>query len=347
MPRNTTIDVVRGMAITLVCVFHVTRGLISKGEMENSPALEFADLWAYGFHVQIFFLLSGFFLYDRLINWRAFAPRAVNLYYPYLLWSVISGLLVIAAPGGANSDVDLRDLLLIPLVPIQHYWFLLSLIFAMALFVFVRGFAEIALIILIILSIAGPMVGLGGPVVQFFYGEAYTASFFLLGAILGRRDLSPCVNVPIFVVVAMISVGSVALSQATGIYIRSMVFFASSLASCWALYCVCVWMGDGRVAAFVARLGVLSMTIYLTHVIFQAGLRTVIYALWAEAPLALVIMAEIAISLAGPLLMYEGARRVGWDRLLGFSPIWRSTTEGKLMAPPEIGAANAPGARNA
>lgn len=191
MKRDAAIDRARGIAIVLVATFHMTRGLVTSGRLENSPALEFTDRFAYGCHVQIFFLISGYFLYGRMENWRDFAPRAVNLYYPYLLWSFVSAAIVLAMPGAANHSLHLSAVAMIPVVPIHHYWFMLFLIAAMATLVAIRSRVEIACAALAVLNIILTIRGFAGDGDWSAFRLSYWLPFTLLGAVLAKHGFKP------------------------------------------------------------------------------------------------------------------------------------------------------------
>lgn len=322
MKRDTTIDGARGIAIILVAASHMLGGLVNAGKLANTPAVQFANGFAYSFHVQIFFIVSGYFLFSRMITWRDFLPRAANLYYPYLLWSFISAALVLVSPGAVNTAFGWTEVAMIPVVPIQHYWFLAYLIISMGVLLIVRKQIELACCVLVGFSIliwsTAMQWGQAGPYP--LMKLAYWTAFLLVGCIISKRNWLPQANTLAFVAALVVTLCSVAASISGDIPIRTGVFFLSSLAACYVVYCLAAWTARTFIGTALAKVGALSIAIYVAHTIFGAGLRTVTYKIWPEAPLALVATAGIAISVIAPMILYEVAQRLGMNRLLGFEP---------------------------
>lgn len=322
MARNIVLDSSRGIAIIAVAVFHMTRGMESAGKLDASPALLFADTLAYGFHVQIFFLISGYFLYRRVTQWADFLPRAINLYYPYLLWSLISMAIILAMPGAVNVSRDWSEMLLIPIIPVQHYWFLAYLIIAIAIMLAAKRSIELATGVLLLISVATPRIfgEMGGPYPP--DDVAYWSAFLLTGAMFAKYAIEPKPNWALFVGALLFALGSVLVSLTFEIDIRDGVFFLFSLTACYALICVSAWLGG----PILAKIGELSLVIYLTHVIFGSGARIVAYKLIPQAPTAAVLLLSIVAAIAGPLTLYWAGRRTRLNRPLGFDswPIGRA-----------------------
>src|SRR5208283_5579897 len=81
-------DVAKGVSIALVAFFHTTGGFVSASIMDSPPALNFLNTMAYGFHVHLFFAISGYFSVRAARRGNSLRNRMLSLYYPYLLWSV-------------------------------------------------------------------------------------------------------------------------------------------------------------------------------------------------------------------------------------------------------------------
>jgi surface polysaccharide O-acyltransferase-like enzyme len=75
--------------------------------------------------------------------------------------------------------------------------------------------------------------------------------------------------------------------------------------------------GDGGAPGrLVARLGQLSMPIYLAHTLFTAATRIVLIR-FSDSPALHLTLGTLA-GLIGPVLLYYGLRRLGATRLAGF-----------------------------
>lgn len=317
--RLSGIDGARGIAILAVAFFHMTRGMVQAGHLAPGVALDLADRLAYGFHVQVFFLVSGYFLADRVRTWADFAPRAVNLYWPYLLWSGISGVLLLLVPG-ANNTITLRQFALLPVIPLQHFWFLLYLIGCIALMVLARGRVALMTGAFLALNLAALAADLPPDTLGVTIDNAtYWPAFFFAGALLARWGGFLPVRAGWFVPTVLVALGGAWLSVRSGIDIRWSLFAPVSLCACYAVLCLATW-ADSRLLAFLGRH---SLPIYLVHVMVGSVVRALVFKLAPGAPLVPVMIAIWALSVAVPLAMEQVAARLGLGALAGFAPLMR------------------------
>ena len=92
-PRSMLIDVVRGMAISLVAMGHTNQGIVHRGWWGASTVGWRLNIIIYAFHMPAFFFVSGIFLRpsaDKRGPRRFTLERIRTLIYPYVLWSLIS-----------------------------------------------------------------------------------------------------------------------------------------------------------------------------------------------------------------------------------------------------------------
>ena len=82
----------------------------------------------YAFHMPLFFMLSGLFLWSSLGRDGFLRSRWSQLIYPYLLWSLVTVTLEMVLARYVNSPLTMRDALLIPFVPLEQFWFLYALL---------------------------------------------------------------------------------------------------------------------------------------------------------------------------------------------------------------------------
>ena len=121
-------DIAKGVAILLVVVNHTGGGVIG-ANIGSTPA-GWADFTAvcYAFMVPVFFLLSGWFsqLSSKTPGERIKA-LASNLVYPYILWSLLQTALMIVTKAG-NTVPTWGDMPAILLNGYMQFWFLHCLI---------------------------------------------------------------------------------------------------------------------------------------------------------------------------------------------------------------------------
>ena len=118
------IDYAKGIGIFLVVLGHVCRGAKLSSILAPSIAHSI-DRWIYAFHMPIFFFVCGL-----LIQPAASKPlkdfiidKLKTIAYPYFVWSIIQGVLVLTAFKYTNSSMSLSYILQIIYQPILIFWF--------------------------------------------------------------------------------------------------------------------------------------------------------------------------------------------------------------------------------
>ena len=84
--RLTGFDVVKAVAILLVIIGHVWRGLHTAGMIPDQALFAQVDRAIYLFHMPVFFFLSGLFFSARRPLLDFLRNRAVLLLWPMILW---------------------------------------------------------------------------------------------------------------------------------------------------------------------------------------------------------------------------------------------------------------------
>ena len=123
--RIQWIDVARGIGIILVVLGHVERGLVS-AHIAVASFWQAVDFGIYTFHMPLFFFLAGLNVRRALRKGRANFIRGKlwTIAYPYLLWSIVQGGVLVALSSLTNAPAHLSDLLKIGWRPMSQFWFL-------------------------------------------------------------------------------------------------------------------------------------------------------------------------------------------------------------------------------
>jgi fucose 4-O-acetylase-like acetyltransferase len=130
--RDSSVDVLRGLAIVLVVLGHANRGAVDEG-LGAALDLRFLDFIIYSFHMPLFFYLGGYFTAHSLARQaisQFLGSRTVRIVWPYLLWSVIYFVagLAMSLVTTVNKPVTLQDLMAIGWEPLSTLWFLYALL---------------------------------------------------------------------------------------------------------------------------------------------------------------------------------------------------------------------------
>lgn len=140
--RDLLIDVVRGIAISLVALGHTNQGLMHRNWWGSSTMGVRLDAAIYSFHMPAFFFVSGVFL-RRSVSKRGergyTLQKLRTIMYPYLLWSLI--IVAATVPLGRFMMQNIRPTwkeFLMGLITGDTSWFLPTLFCALMIGMLLR-----------------------------------------------------------------------------------------------------------------------------------------------------------------------------------------------------------------
>ena len=278
--RVTWVDTAKGYGIILVVFEHDIRGLINGDIMTWTPITRFIDAWIYAFHMPLFFILSGLFLFrSKEKPWGAFVlDKLRTIAYPYFVWSVITMLIKAALGPITTHPYHLSDLPLILYAPIDQYWFLYVLfILLIAISALLKlGVSPWVVFVLAILIYPGllSISSYGWSVLAVTSGMAiYTA----LGVIIGRDREH-------FRIISAIHVCWLALAVVAGLTVASLAGLPElpyrnvfqpvfAVSGAVAIVALAVLTDKAKLKATIQFLGRYSLEIYVVHSMASAGVR--------------------------------------------------------------------------
>lgn len=285
-------DIAKALGILLVVSSHIMRGL------QRSDLLVFDDTWQtvdwalYLYHMPLFFYLAGLFFAATVARhgYLGMLKRnAVVLLGPLVVWSYVQVGMQYVFSGSSNLKVTLADLLTAPFPPAQQFWFLGVLFAATAVAGLLpalrasRG-AQIGAFVAVLAARmllddwlraameAGPYWFLLAQFVWHF-------PFLLLGMIAGNPEVDRGSAHPlVFVAVCAAALWGGSLLVGGRDALLPLVSIVLVLASYKGFVEFAARRPEppGAVARVLAFVGANSMIIYLTHVIFGAGMRTIL-----------------------------------------------------------------------
>jgi fucose 4-O-acetylase-like acetyltransferase len=316
-PRVEWVDTAKGIGIFLVVLGHDLGGLINSGVLPPHGAADFAVRWMYYFHMPLFFLLAGLFI--RGSSKKTFAPflsgKAAVILYPYVIWSLVSGVLQHYLSGTVNNPVPWQRLPLIIYDPIDQYWFL-YVIFVMYLAYWLasragltaRGFAVMAALLYLGNAALPGLAGAG--VVS---AIAAFLIYFAAGALLAdARPLRQAVAWPGMVLLATAAAGYaiVAVRTLFGDAWDSFLHPPVAAIGIGATIALAMALSRWRAARPLRLCGIYSLEIYVAHTLFSSGLRILLQGRLAITSPAVHIVAGTLIGLVAPLLLARACARL-------------------------------------
>jgi len=121
------VEYAKGIGIILVVYGHVARGVFNAGMIQNTELFKLVDSVIYSFHMPLFFFISGLFFVSSIRRRSAkglFFSKVDTIVYPYLVWSLIQGLVKLLVGPITNFGMELDELSSFLWIPIDQFWFL-------------------------------------------------------------------------------------------------------------------------------------------------------------------------------------------------------------------------------
>nr|WP_274617541.1 acyltransferase [Nesterenkonia sp. AY15] len=336
--RDATIDIAKALAIILIVLGHVWRAL-EPAELVEDPLLTQVDSVIYMSHLSVFAFLAGLFVASGMRRdgaWHYARARSVTFLWLYMLWSTLQLLLKIGMGSAVNDPVHPVELLMI-WEPKEQFWFFGWITVMMLLAAVAKPWrSQRAAVVTLGLAALGSAVVwglnwriLGGE------GLALTVFFFLGVVLTGKRLLSWVQRfgvgwaggVVIGAGAVWVVLGYTLLATPPTAYgdIRTApsvaLGFIGSSAGVLAILAVALLLARmGHRARWLARIGELSLVIFVAHIFFTASTRIVLGMLGVEA-LAVHVALPTLGGVIGPLMIYAVAQRLGQDWLFE-APEW-------------------------
>lgn len=279
--RLVAIDNLKGILTLLVIFGHVTVGLdgLANGEYTDANFVQKVSTIIYAFHMPLFFSLSGFFWKEKrgigvAKRMSIMKNKVIALAVPYVLCSIAYFLIKYSMGAFTWVDLTLNDLVMIPVYPIEFFWYLYSLFTISILAEILDALHMNKKIIVVILA----AIAIGEFVDTDFmalYKTAENAVYFYLGSI--AYDYKECLTKK-----KAIGLTAVGFMLSMGAYLY---LFEADNAILHFLLCTCIIgfsIGFGVKALdkeikFITYIGKYSMPFYVIHVIFVGGIRIILY----------------------------------------------------------------------
>lgn len=272
--REILWDYARGIAILLVVYGHVLRGLNSSGIVADGHWIMASDYAIYTFHMPLFFLLAGMNVAKGLARPRFLQSKLMTIVYPYLLWSLLQGLVQVVMSDSANYPFHLSDLATTILwKPLGQFWFLYALLLC-HIFVSLTSANRLKVGIFALAAYAAG--------IYFNWGMiSLSLKFFLFYAagLLAAQHLKAVVMRlanPAGIAVTSLATGiAIVAAKQLGKYDDPGALPAAFLGMLLILQVSAVLARSNRMR-IIELLGLASMPIYLVHILAASGTRIIL-----------------------------------------------------------------------
>jgi fucose 4-O-acetylase-like acetyltransferase len=336
--RLEWIDYAKGIGIILVVYGHVVIGITNAGIVASATEnLQLFPKYSldliYTFHMSLFFFLSGLVADGNPSKSKGdfkslFWKKVKTIAYPYLVWSIIQGIISALMSDYTNSEFNIVELpIRILFIPIAHYWFLYALFAHHLIFALTKKILNINIYAILFVSV---LMYLIWPYMNVFPIKIITGTFvyYVLGSISAKvlRDavgkISPIKFISISLVCLLMQVclfffetSFLKLDPSQPAAIN---FLGASLGILSTL-CLAIYLAKIKIMDFLQYLGFLSMPIYLAHLLSVVGVRIILQKVFHVNDLILHIIAGTSVGLIFPIILYQITKKLRFPYLFSLS----------------------------
>ena len=276
--RVKSLDVLKGILIVFVVLGHVAIGLDGTKHYSGmeQAIINYTTQFIYSFHMPAFFAISGFLFFNKNSKnikefRRSIIYRLITLGIPYIICSLLYWILKFSMNGIVEKPINISSLLLTPIKPIEFFWFIYALMIIYIIIDAMIGLIHnktIIFILLLIFSLITYIYSFNIPIARYVLKDAV---YFYLGYVMAQNIDKIRKRYVIVTSLAILIIGNVIFYNFIGVKILTA--FAGSI------FVVATAIAFERFSkdTFIGKIGRNTMLIYLTHVIFVGGTRTILF----------------------------------------------------------------------
>ena len=325
--RDQSLDIAKGIGILLVVLGHCLKGLIASAFFPATAQWPPQVVDAiYLFHMPLFFVISGHLASGKRRPVKSTLTKLLpTIVWPYFLWSILQGLVEVYLSRYTTSHVEISSLYEILWVPIVPYWFLYALFFCHVGYLAIRKLSHPVQMTIAAVVFAVPMffiVPISLLHLQVVLQTVRGFLYFILGVVsvsqvkqLGRW--AAVAGTILFVVFAVV-LYQAQWDGAKGMFAALPGALAGIIATlAWSRMIAPQTNFAVRTLAFLGRY---SMSIYVMHIFFTAGIRIALHKLGTQPTAAgtiLEIFAAMSLGVAVPLAINWLVSKFNMDSWFG------------------------------
>jgi fucose 4-O-acetylase-like acetyltransferase len=314
--RVEWVDYCKGLGIFLVVVGHVLTGLQQSAILSDSAWYQLNERWLYSFHMPLFFLLSGLFV--RRSTRRSVAGFISNkmavLAYPYFVWSIIQGFF--QTLHYASHRLTLIDILKIPYVPIDQFWFLYTLFIMMVIYrmLLTISMSDVAFFFLSTVCFVAEIAQFNIIRWNVAHDVASFLIYFAAGTVIARGSIlvrfAELKNAWLFLIsaggYAAVAIGIIAPGQH-----EAALSPARALAGITATVALAIFLSRSARFSFIKLWGKLSLEIYVVHVLASAAIRVALQRIFGLTDPMVHFIIGVVAGVYVPILFTYTCQRMG------------------------------------
>jgi len=286
--RDQSLDVAKGLGIILVVLGHCLDGLIASGFFPASTVWPMLTVFViYLFHMPLFFAVSGHLASGKHRPVQpTLAKLAKTIAYPYFLWSILEGLALVYLNKYTTSKTQISVIFEILWAPIVPYWFLYALFFCQVAYLAVRRYSHrVQLAIAIVLFVAPQLFPHFISTTRLVIIPETTRGFlyFILGVISVAQVKQFGRWTAVSATILFVLFATLFYQSHLGGLVAWLAALPAGIAGIVATLAWARLLASRRniTVNALAFCGRYSMSIYVTHIFFTAGVRIALKRLFA------------------------------------------------------------------
>lgn len=342
--RDSWLDYDKGISIILVSFRHCYESVSNTGlDVASYPAIEYINLFLFGFRMPLFFIASGIFFSSSIAKrglGKYTMVRIQNILYPMLVWGCIQITLQILFSLYTNTFHDFRDYVSLITDPRKtgQFWYLNALFFVGLLYAFLKVkininiYSQLALGLLMYLSVSllrQQFIYLGFlmDILQFYL-------FFAIGDAIStsvKSDQSKKLLssywplfflLPLFFLVQYYFTDINMKNQDSYYVEHHMPFFYLLVASVGCLLSINISfiLSKHNVANFIRLIGFHSIYIFCMQIILMAAVRILLIKVFMITYIPFLLLVILLSGIALPIVAYYLFVKMKMQWLFTFNP---------------------------
>lgn len=289
--RIIWIDNIKVVSMILVALCHFSQSMMESGLVSRSSVLNFSNEFCYLFHVQLFFICSGW-LFQKFTSYNSFGDYAKNiskkliaLGVPYCFFLLLSHVFKTLFSSYVNNQAGnlLNELFVSPMPP---YWFLyvLFLIFLITPTVKTKKQSCILFAVSIAASVAINFLNSKFNIIYAVEHTLINWIWFVFGTFIAKTEpkkLSSPYSIIMFAMAFAAEIFNFKYLSGNSFIVNT----AISFLACGGILGFMSWAYRANkqtpIMGFFAKY---TMPIFLMHTIFAAGIRSVLFKIGINNP---------------------------------------------------------------
>ena len=292
----------------------------------------------------LFFLISGLFVRHSMRRSLTgfILDKAAVLIYPYFVWSILQGLL--ETSHYVNHPLPAIELLKIPYVPIGQYWFLYTLFIIMMIYGMFHQIVDAGIAFFGLTIIGYTIERSGHNIIQWnvAHDVGSFSIYFGAGVAIARSSilvqlakLGKAWLLAIFIV----GYAAVTIGVATHSDHQAILWPVWAMAGIIATVVLAILMSRSTKFAFAKLWGMLSLEIYVAHVMAAAIIRIVLQRAFGFSGPLLHFVVGTGIGIYAPIMLAYFCQRIGVPYAFTLSrsrlQVWVGNSPGSRSTPSE------------